>query len=172
MCHTFLGHPKYVNWSRRATVCCNGVKQWCSGEVVQHCWRENGQIDAAKLGCIISFGLSPLLWGQDNNLTWSEAKLLPFSPESLLKMSIWGCLMKKDFLISHSGANVCGLGKAWRQIYDALPSPPPSPNTFCRSAISFSSRPLTKSSAIYSAETGSSRLRPAAACTSKRPAAH
>lgn len=37
--------------------------------------------------------------------------------------------MKKDFLISHSGANVCGLGKAWRQIYDALPPPPPPPPT-------------------------------------------
>lgn len=72
----------------------------------------------------------PLLWGQDNNLTWSEAKLLPFSPGSLLKMSIWGCLMKKDFLISHSGANVCGLGKAWRQIYDALPPSPPRTEHF------------------------------------------
>lgn len=40
-------------------MCCNRVKQQCSSEVVQHGWRENGQIDAAKRGCIISFGLFP-----------------------------------------------------------------------------------------------------------------
>lgn len=55
---------------------------------------------------------------------WTEAKLLPFSLGSLLKMSIWGCHMKTDFLVSQSRADVCGLGKAWQQIYDALPLPP------------------------------------------------
>lgn len=61
--------------------------------------------------------------------------------------------------------------KPRNKFYDAQPFPP-APNTFCHSAISFSSRPLTKSTAIYSAEMGSSPLRPAAACTQKRPAAH
>lgn len=56
MYHTFLGHPQYVNWAGRATVCCNGVKQRCSGEVIQHCWREKWTDRCCKTG------LHHLLW--------------------------------------------------------------------------------------------------------------
>lgn len=114
----------------------------------------------------------PLLWGQGNNLTWSEAKLLPFSLGSLLKMSIWGCLMKKDFLISHSRANVCGLGKASRQIYDALPSPLPCWTLSAVRPFLFLQGPLQSQAQFIQQRRGASRLRPAAACTSRRPAAH
>lgn len=80
--------------------------------------------------------------------------------------------MKKDFLISHSGANVCGLGKAWRQIYDALPPPPHRTLSAIRPFLFLQGPSQSQAQFIQqrrAARRGCGQLQ---ACTWKRPAAH
>ena len=105
-----------------------------------------------------------LLWWQDNTLRWSRTELLLFSFGRLLKMSIWGCHMKTDFWRLQSGKSLA------TDLWCSASSP--CTKHFYWFAISFTSRPTQKSTAIYSVEIDPLPLQPAAACTYKHPAAH
>lgn len=73
---------------------------------------------------------------EEKTTIWRGVKpLLPFSP----RMPAENVNLRLSREKKTSSSLVCGLGDASRQIYDALPPPPP--NISPLSAISFSSRP-------------------------------
>lgn len=80
------------------------------GQTLHHCMIFSG--------CFFFF----LLWGQDNNLMWSEAKLLPFL--SWVPAENVNLRLSYGNRFPHLSESRRRLRKAWQQIDDALPVPP------------------------------------------------